>query len=341
VNDRRELTVAFELVAPAFRATRHHGHPDAAVWAAASLERPPGWRPGARIAVDDAHALWTSAVRVTGDGGLGLVAAARGKQGDMDLLDYVLRGSPTLRVGFEKVGRFWRLAHDCGSLELRTERHRLVCEFQVEGGLEVPPAFTEWGVASWARTTRELFGPLRYREVRFRHAQQTKMERYRTFFGCEPRFLASKDALVMSVDVLDHPNPSADARLVEVLERYAEARLREIPERPMLSARVKVLLREALPHGDIGIPAIARRLKMSERTLRRRLDAERTGHRELLDAVRRELALRHLGEEGLSVEDAAFRVGFDSPSGLHRAFKRWTGFSPIEYRSRFGAASRG
>jgi AraC-like DNA-binding protein len=338
VTERRlDKSVAFELVAPAFRAARHLGHGDTSVWSSAGIEKPDDFGPGTRVGVEDAHAIWAAAVAVTGDAGLGLVAAELGRQGDMDLLDYVLRGSPTLRAAFDKLRRFWRLAHDCASLELVTERGRLICETRVDDGLDVPPAFVEWGVASWSRTTREVFAPMRYDEVRFRHAQQVPVERYEALFGCKPRFLAAKDALVMRVEVLDHPNPAADERLVCVLERYAEARLRDIPERPTLSARVKLLLREALPNGELGVAAIARKLKMSERTLRRRLEAEGTSHRDLLDALRRELALRYLGEDGLSVEDASFRLGFDGPSGLHRAFKRWTGCSPLEYRSRYGA----
>jgi AraC-like DNA-binding protein len=210
----------------------------------------------------------------------------------------------------------------------------VVVEFHVEDGLDVPAPFVEWGVGAWARATREIFGPVKYHEVRFRHGAQAALERYELLFGCRPRFHASRDALAMNVDVLDHANPAADTRLVDVLERYAEARLRELPERTTLSARVKALLRDALPDGDLGAPTVARRLKMSERTLRRRLERERTSHRELLDALRRELALRYLGDDRLSVEETSFRLGFDCTSGLRRAFKRWTGVSPVEYRTR-------
>jgi AraC-like DNA-binding protein len=331
-----EPTVAWELISPVFRAVRELGHPEAALWDAAGLSAV-GSRgaPGARFPVGEAHALWTAAVRLTGDPGVGLVAAALGEQGDMDLLDYVVRSSPTLRLAIETVRRYWRLAHDAAWLTLEPHRGRLVCEAHVTEGLDVPPAFVEWGIGAWARTTREVFGPVRYHEIHFRHAPETEVARYETFFGCPVRFLAPKDALFMPEDVLDHVNPAADPRLVGVLERYADARLREIPERPTLSGRVKVLLREALGAGDPSLAAVAKQLRMSERTLRRRLEAEGTGHRELLDAVRRELALRHLGEEQLSVEETSYRLGYESPSGLHRAFKRWTGFSPLEYRNRY------
>lgn len=334
VTDRLEPTVAFELVAPAFRAARHLGHAPGALWSAAGLPEDASLSSGDRVAVEDAHALWRGGVALARDTGFGLLAASLSEQGDLDVLDYVLRGSPTLRAAFEKVSRFWRLAHDAASLDLVPNKGKLVCEANVEDGLDVPPAFTEWGIAAWARTTREVFGPMQYHEVHFRHAPQAEPARYHALFGCAPRFLAPKDALVMGMEVLDHVNHNADPRLVDMLERYAESRMSEIPERPTLAARVKALLKEALPSGDTGPAGIARRLKMSERTLRRRLEAERTSHRELLDAIRRELALRYVGEEGRSVEEACFKLGFDSPSSLHRAFKRWTGVSPAHYRAR-------
>jgi AraC-like DNA-binding protein len=337
-DERFEPTVAVELVAPALKAARHLGASDSAVWAASGIAAQGELTPGARLTVDEAHAIWSGAVLAAGDRGLGLVAASLSRQGDMDVLDYVLRGSPTLRAGYETVRRFWRLAHDCASLDFIVEGGKLLIEVQVDAGLDVPPSFTEWGVGSWARVTSEVFGPLRFDEVRFRHDAQVPLERYEAVFGCRPRFLAAKDALITSAAVLDHTNPAGDERLVEVLERYAEARLREIPERPTLSARVASLIREALPRGELDVASIARRLRMSERTLRRRLEAERTSHSDLLDGVRRELALRYLGEEGLSVEEASFRLGFNGSSGLNRAFKRWTGVSPSEYRSRFDAA---
>ena len=71
---------------------------------------------------------------------------------------------------------------------------------------------------------------------------------------------------------------------------------------------------------------------MSRQTLYRRLRAEGTTFEEILDAKRRQLAIRYLGLDRSSVKAAAYRLGFSDPAAFSRAFKRWTGRSPSEFR---------
>lgn len=82
---------------------------------------------------------------------------------------------------------------------------------------------------------------------------------------------------------------------------------------------------------------VARDLGLSRQTLYRRLRQEGVTFDQLLDRLRRRLALRMLGQEGLSVKDAAYRLGFADPAAFSRAFKRWTGESPRAYRSGAGS----
>ena len=72
---------------------------------------------------------------------------------------------------------------------------------------------------------------------------------------------------------------------------------------------------------------------MSPRTLRRRLSEEGATHRDVLDGLRRELALRYLGER-VNILEIAFMLGFSNASNFHRAFKRWMDITPEEYRAR-------
>jgi len=91
------------------------------------------------------------------------------------------------------------------------------------------------------------------------------------------------------------------------------------------------------------VSAVARQLKISPRSLQRRLRGQGTSYQALLDDVRRELALRYLDEPCVSVTEVAFLVGFTEPSAFHRAFKRRTGTTPAEARRRgagIGAAAR-
>ena len=77
---------------------------------------------------------------------------------------------------------------------------------------------------------------------------------------------------------------------------------------------------------------------MSERTLRRRLTQEGVQLRELIEQTRREQACRYLASSSLSVSEIAYRLGFSHPPAFHRAFRRWLGVSPLQYRREHAAS---
>ncbi len=104
------------------------------------------------------------------------------------------------------------------------------------------------------------------------------------------------------------------------------------PQATRFRRQVEQRLEAVLESGDIGIDRTARDLGYSRQTLYRRLKAEGTTYEQLLDGLRRRLALRLVREQGLSVKEAAYRLGFSDPAAFSRAFKRWTGTSPGEMR---------
>jgi AraC-like DNA-binding protein len=114
----------------------------------------------------------------------------------------------------------------------------------------------------------------------------------------------------------------------------AKAAERRAPPRTSpFRAEVERRLEPLLASGEIGIERLARDLGYSRQTLYRRLKAEGATYEQLLDGLRRRLALRFM-REGLSVKDAAYRLGFSDPAAFSRAFKRWTGTSPSDMRTR-------
>ena len=123
--------------------------------------------------------------------------------------------------------------------------------------------------------------------------------------------------------------------LGEVAKAFeAKAAERKAPPRASpFRAEVETRLEPLLASGEIGIERLARDLGYSRQTLYRRLKAEGITYEQLLDGLRRRLALRFL-REGLSVKEAAYRLGFSDPAAFSRAFKRWTGSSPSDMRTR-------
>jgi len=120
--------------------------------------------------------------------------------------------------------------------------------------------------------------------------------------------------------------------VAKVVEARAAER-RTPPRASPFREEVETRLEPLLASGEVGIERVARDLGCSRQTLYRRLKAEGVAYEQLLDGLRRRLALRFM-REGLSVKDAAYRLGFSDPAAFSRAFKRWTGSSPSDMRTR-------
>lgn len=122
------------------------------------------------------------------------------------------------------------------------------------------------------------------------------------------------------------------AKAVDAMAQKRGPAAEAAPRSSRYRQEVERRLDEALESGEVGIDGIARDLGHSRQTLYRRLKAEGTTYERLLDGVRRRQALRLLREQGASVKEAAYRLGYSEPAAFSRAFKRWTGTSPGEMR---------
>jgi len=89
---------------------------------------------------------------------------------------------------------------------------------------------------------------------------------------------------------------------------------------------------EKLPDGPPNQQQIADALHVSNRTLQRKLKEEGTSFMDLLQDTRLQLARKYLGQRSRSVVETSYLLGFSEPSTFSRAFKRWTGVAPAEFR---------
>ena len=126
-----------------------------------------------------------------------------------------------------------------------------------------------------------------------------------------------------------HPFLAFLGHVAKGIERR-QAPPQERPVGVMIERHIEPLLAS----GPVRIDDVARDLGFSRQTLYRRLKAEGMTFEQLLDGLRRRLALRFIRDEGLPVKEAAYRLGFSDPAAFSRAFKRWTGVSPSELRGR-------
>ena len=129
------------------------------------------------------------------------------------------------------------------------------------------------------------------------------------------------------------PTSSPGIPFLAFLGEVAKAiEARAKPPRSPLQRDVERRVEPLLETGEVSIDRIARELGFSRQTLYRRLKAEGVTFEELVDGLRRRLALRFVREQRLPVKEAAWRLGFSDPAAFSRAFKRWTGSSPSAMR---------
>jgi AraC-like DNA-binding protein len=169
--------------------------------------------------------------------------------------------------------------------------------------------------------------------VSFVHAAPESLTEYqRTFAGAPVDFGEAFDGFVFEASSLGRRLASADSSLHDVILRHAETMLAELPPARPLTERVRNAIVAELVSGNPSITHIAPLLHMSPRTLGRKLDREGTAFSLLLDDMRKSLALRYLASKDVELMEVAFLLGFSTRATFHRAFKRWTGETPLRYR---------
>lgn len=140
-----------------------------------------------------------------------------------------------------------------------------------------------------------------------------------------------RNALFLSADDMEAPLSGAVPEIVDAVSKVAEHYLQSF-ETSKASYGVRELIIQMLPSGSVDQETIAQKLYRSLSTLQRQLRSEGTSYRELLDDTREELARNYLHEKRYSQAQIAFMLGFSDQSNFSRAFKRWTGQSPGEFR---------
>jgi AraC-like DNA-binding protein len=277
--------------------------------------------------------LLTEGVKATGDDNLGLHIAEQAELGSFDVHFYAMVASPTLGAAFERVCRYQRLIHETSQVRLERSHDRAVLSHRLSAGLAAPRQTAELLLAAWVRAGRVATGtswnPM---QVRFAHRAPRDSREHERFFGAPVRFATGENALILPAALLDLPCRRTDPSLLSLLDRYAADRLGG--ERAATFAdRARAALSEELQAGDVTAHRLAARLKVSVRTLHRCLAAEGTSYRRLLDRLRLDIAERHLMDDRMSVGEVAFLVGFSELSAFDRAFKRWTGRTPVTFRA--------
>lgn len=289
--------------------------------------------PHARFPDECVQALWLRAPEVAGDPDFGLSAARLYQRGLFWILDELVASAETLGDALERGSRHLRLLHDAAELRLSQVGPLAQLELLPDSTAPVARAQMEFFVACLVLVTRRLTGAHEHpRELHFRHARPASTAQLETFFDCPLSFGAARTLVVFPHAWLTAPILSADAAQRSSLERDASHWLRTLGSMQDLTTRVRLQIAQALADSEPQLSAVAKRLAMSGRTLRRRLEAHGTSFSALVDTVRQRYAARYLMQPDESLEAIAQHLGFTHPEAFFKAHKRWTGRTPSELR---------
>jgi AraC-like DNA-binding protein len=292
--------------------------------------------PDLRVPEASVEAAWRLAATLTHDEAIGVHLAEWLPRGALDLVEYAFRSSASLATGLERLARYGRVLSDRVAARMDANVEGFLLLVRDAGSTALHPGRPEFALAAALKLARESTGhditPL---QVLFAHAAPPEEQEYRRFFRAPVRFGAGSTSMILSSLDAARPLLAADEALSSIVRRRLDKALaeRDLHDVGPFSERVRRLMVEHLGETTLTPPGVARALAVSRRTLSRRLAGEATSFRDILNDVRREFACALLRDRSLSVGDVAFFLQYSEPAAFHRAFRRWTGQSPRDFRA--------
>jgi AraC-like DNA-binding protein len=280
---------------------------------------------------------WDIAAQVTKNDSLGLQASLHAPPGTFPVLDHIAANQPCLGDALASMARYCRLCDD--ELCMTFDRHA--------AGATVRLAFpskearysrhwAEWFVGLLVSRARTLSGsgetgPSR---VTFQHGAPEDLTEMARVLGCTPQFDCPSTSVSFDEDLLGIRIQNASAFLSRIVLKHAESDLEQFGPAEPFAASAGRALKAMLAEKPPTIKALALRFRCSVRTLQARLAKENTSYADVLDDVRRDLALQYANDHNVRIMELSLLLRFSDASSFYRAFKRWTGTTPLEYRGR-------
>jgi len=291
--------------------------------------------PTGRLAFSDFHQLASTALLLCDEPALGLRLGLRLNASAHGILGYALLSSANLGRAVHFALRYYRVLGLTFDLELVDAPDWLELRASESIPLGTLGRFAAEGLfASLYAIAQFLLGePPQGVQVGFAHPRPQHSARYREAFGVEAEFDQPWHWLRLPRHYLERPMALANPATMQMCEQQCEALLASLDVQEGLLSRLRRLLL-ARPGDFPSLDSAASALHTSGRSLRRHLAAAGTSYQQVLDEVRRRLALQYLETTHLPLFEIAQLLGFSDPSNFRRAFRKWTGRAPKDYRAR-------
>jgi AraC-like DNA-binding protein len=291
--------------------------------------------PHRMIGLDELQRALERAVEVTNEPALGLHFGLGLSESSFGLLAPLVAHASNLREALGLILQFQSLFGDLGRFRVveRASIVQLRCDF---GAPEVAAdhRVVELGLSAFVRLLR-LYGCTKHQIYRvcFEYARPQHHAAYPLAFGGAERFSQSFSGIELAREALEQPHVLHDAEFHTLILAQARRCVRAHTGHASYAERVRALMRGAPAGQPPEMSQLARRLGLSVRSLRRRLDEERTSYRELTCELTHEAACAMLEDPEFELGSISCALGFSCVSSFNRAFRHRAGVTPSEYRA--------
>jgi AraC-like DNA-binding protein len=321
---------------------------------AGALESAAGLAPGAlwplpeSLPADDYVRLLDIGAELAGDPNFGLHVGERVKLGTYSVYGLILLSCRDFGQAFEQTMRYEQLAHDLGRSSITVEdgvaRYTWHSNYSGAHRHLVDSVFA--GIRVFGNWLAGVTLPAPHLSVTHDGGDAGQRDEYVRLLGDMPTFGAAANVASFSAELLAWPVPNADVSLYPILQQHAEQllRQRDTSNRAAVKAgekdhttaiigQVHAVIVAGIAHGQIRLASVAEQLKLSPRTLQRKLSDAGATFQQILDQARFDLAKDYLRRPELSLVDIAFLLGYQEQSAFNHAFKEWAGVNPGAYRA--------
>jgi AraC-like DNA-binding protein len=303
--------------------------------AKAELSRSQLSQEGGGVAVVSQCRFLELAAIETGDALLGLHVAAEMDVRDIGILFYLTASSATVADALEHLARYVGTTNEAVLVEISRGKAETIVTVRHAPALDEPRRqFSEFCtlevIRALAKETNRDVAPSR---ITFAHARKSELKEIHRILRCPVEFMQATDSWVVPESVMALPIVSNDSHLLRILEAHADDLLAERRKAAGLRGLVEDHLLRALPSGRVQAAVVAEQIGMSARSFTRHLAREGTSFSQILDRVRRHLALRYLEDRRASLQQIAWLLGYSELAAFNHAFRRWFAMSPREARN--------
>lgn len=277
--------------------------------------------------------FWETVEQVTGDPEVGLHICPHLPVFRGEVLEYLFFSSPTFGDGVARSLKYLRLVSD--ALDVRVVQEEKATRAVVKGAAVNAPQLrhTEFCVIyeliQFAKTvTDSQVNPLR---VRLRFEPRLALAEYEKIFGCPVEFNCPESEIWFDPTILAYRSPRWDPDLLRLHEELAEKRLSNLKRQDLIDG-IRKVFSQRLELDTCDLEDVARELGVPTRRLRFELSRAGTSFSQLLSDFRYALARKLLRSTDEPIENIVYLTGFSEPSTFYRAFKRWSGMTPVQYR---------